>query len=207
MVHIQSFTRAIDSNDDRQSHRGLGGGHYHDEEDEHLPAERVPVRGEGNKRKVHAVQHQLDRHENRDDVALDQEPEHAAPEQDSTQYQIVGERDHLYPSSFLVPRAPASGRLASTTAPMMAIRISTDVTSKGSKNSWNRSRAISLGPPHTAPIDTECVVDDRPRTVHATTTPPTVTPGTPSNVAIRLSLVRASAPAVSSMMVITNNTM
>src|SRR5260370_8583430 len=169
MVHIQSFTRAIDSNDDRQSHRGLGGGHYHDEEDEHLPAERVPVRGEGHERKVHAVQHQLDRHEDRDDVALDQEPEHAAPEQDSTQYQIVGERDHLYPSSLLVPRAPASGRLASTPAPMTAIRISTDVTSKGRTKPRKRSRAISFRAPHNPPLATECRGYPRPLRVPPTT--------------------------------------
>src|SRR5208337_3760147 len=128
-------TRAIDGNDDGQAHRGLGGGHHHHEEDENLSAKRVPVRGEGDERKVHAVQHQLDRHENRDDVALDQKPEHTTCEQDSAQHEIVRKRDHLYPSSFLAPRATASGGLASTTAPRMAIRISTDVTSKGNRKS------------------------------------------------------------------------
>src|SRR5208282_6495649 len=130
------------------------------------------MRGEGYERKIHTVQHQFDRHENRDDVALDQEPEYTAREQDPAQHEIVRKRNHFYPSSFLVPRTAASGRLASTTAPMMAIRISTDVTSKGSRKSWKRSRAILLGSPHNAPMLTECVVEERPISVQATSTPP-----------------------------------
>src|SRR5208282_994309 len=190
-----------------EADRGFSGGHYHHEKNEDLSAERVPVRGKGDERKVHAVEHQLNRHEDGDDIALDQEPEHSTDEQDSAQHEIVRKRNHLYPSSFLGPRAPPSGRLASTSAPMMAIRISTDVTSKGSRKSRNRSRAKSWGAPHKAPIDTDCVVDDRPTSVQATSTAPISTPGMPSTMATRLPWVRSSLPAFSNMMVITNNTM
>src|ERR1700730_12231865 len=150
----------------------------------------MPVRCEGHERKVHAIQHQLDRHKNRDDVALDQEPEHTTDEQNSAQQQIIGKRNH-HPS-FRRPLGTARGRLASTTAPMIAIRISTDVTSNGSRKSWNRSRAISLGSPFNAPMGTACVLD-RLRSVQATSPPPISTPGIPSRIANRLPLVRSSA--------------
>ena len=91
------------------------------------------MRGEGDEGKIDAIQHQLDGHENRDDVALDEESETPQAKRNalSSRYQEMGIMG--YSPSFLGPRATASGRLASTTAPMMAIRMSTDVTSKGSR--------------------------------------------------------------------------
>jgi len=50
---------------------------------------------------------------------------------------------------------------------MMATKISTDVTSKAAKV-VEKKPAILLGSPHNAPMLTECVVDERPSRVQAT---------------------------------------
>src|SRR2546423_1115621 len=108
----------------------------------------MPVSGESHERQVHAVQHQLDRHEDRDDVALDKESQHAAHKQDSAQSQVVEKRNHQRSlpdaTNSRVSRSAVSvalgfaidsGLLASTTAPMMAIKIRIEVTSNGSRKS------------------------------------------------------------------------
>ena len=46
-VHVQSLARAEDRNDDGQSDRCFRRRHHHHKENEYLPAERLPVRGEG----------------------------------------------------------------------------------------------------------------------------------------------------------------
>ena len=60
-----------------QPDSGFGGGHDHDEEDKDLPADLMPLVGKGDKGQVDRVQHQLDRHEDGNDVALDEECAHA----------------------------------------------------------------------------------------------------------------------------------
>src|SRR6185312_15779785 len=123
LVHIQSLTRAEDGENNRQSHGGFGRCHHHHEEYENLSAHLVPMTGKGNERKVHRIEHQLNRHENGDDVALDEERRHANGEQNRAEDQVPGQWNH------------GRSLRASTTAPMMAIRTSTDVTSNGSRNS------------------------------------------------------------------------
>ncbi len=91
-------------------------------------------RGESHKSQVHGVQHQLDRHEDGDHVALDEKAGDSAGKQDRRQHQVIGNRHH---QSF-----PLRAR---TTAPMMAIRISSDVTSNGSRNSLKISRPSPCG--------------------------------------------------------------
>src|SRR6185312_9004561 len=94
-------TRAEYGNDDGQSHGGFRGSNHHDKEDKHLAAQSqleaalVPVIGEGNKGQVHGVEHQLDRHKNSDDIALEQKAEHAQTEKDGAENQIPGKRNHL----------------------------------------------------------------------------------------------------------------
>src|SRR5262249_29960845 len=105
------------------------------EEDEDLSVQLVPVCREGDERKVDAVQHQLNGHENRDDVALDQKSGHTARKQDSTQHQVVRKGNHQFVTFFGGPPPSAVGLLASTTAPIMAIRIRIEVISKGSRYS------------------------------------------------------------------------
>src|SRR5205814_5068748 len=100
-------------------------------EHEYLAAERFPIRGKSHEREIHPIQHQFDRHENRNDVALDQKAGNSAGEQNPAQHQVIGERNHQ--SS--LAGGPVTGRAANTTAPMMAINTSTEVTSNGSRKS------------------------------------------------------------------------
>ena len=69
--------------------------------------------------------------EDGDDVALDEKARHAAGKQNPTEHQVIRKRHHQCSFRFWI----ASGLLASTTAPMIAMRIKTDVTSNGSRKS------------------------------------------------------------------------
>src|ERR1700733_1030726 len=71
-VDVQGVPRAEDGNDDGQSHSSLGCRHDHHEEDKYLPADLVPVMRESHEGQVDGVEHQLNRHENGNDIALDQ---------------------------------------------------------------------------------------------------------------------------------------
>src|SRR5207248_6403991 len=98
------------------------------------------------KRKIHRVEHEFDRHENGDDVALDEESGNATGKQDRAQHQVVMQRNHQLDlqavtassccaGSALAAALRAWGRSASgcrlekrertgeasTTAPMMAM--------------------------------------------------------------------------------------
>src|SRR5579864_2571942 len=55
----------------------------------------MPVRREGNEGQVHTVQHQFDRHEDGDDVALNEESADTAGKEDAAQHEIVRNWDHL----------------------------------------------------------------------------------------------------------------
>ena len=57
------------------------------------PSELVMRAREGHERQIHGVEHQLDGHENRDDVALEHERDDAQPEQNGAQHQIIGNRE------------------------------------------------------------------------------------------------------------------
>src|SRR5205085_2281805 len=75
--------------------------------------------GKSDKAEVHSVQHQLNGHEERDDVALENKSRYTHAEEHGAEREVPGNRDHQ--CSFL----------ARTTAPIMAISTSTEVTSKG----------------------------------------------------------------------------
>ena len=55
----------------------------------------VPLVREGDKGKIHGIEHQLNRHEDGDQVALDQKSDDAKAKQHGAQKQIPGERDFL----------------------------------------------------------------------------------------------------------------
>ena len=91
---------------------------------------------------------------------------------------------------------------------MMAIRISTDVTSKGSRNWLNRSRPTALAGPYNAPASTGVAAGSCRATAMATSRPMTTIAGKPTDMATRLAFCeRSSAPAFSNMMTKTNSTM
>ena len=90
------------------------------EEDQHLAVEGPQRAAEGDEGQVHRVQHQLDAHEHRDDVAA-QEDAHDAD----------GEERPGSAAAACWTRSGAHGSfLARTTAPTRAARIRTDVASK-----------------------------------------------------------------------------
>src|SRR5205807_4016870 len=76
--------------------------------------------------------HDLDRQQNRDQVAADEHARRADRKQHRGEHEIVIERHHQ-----------GSSRRASTTAPTIATRISTDVTSKGKAYVVNSDRPIA----------------------------------------------------------------
>ena len=76
--------------------RRLRSGDDHDEEDEDLAADLVPHVGEGDEGEVDGVEHELNRHEDGDDVALDEERGDADGEEDGGEDEIAGQMDgHL----------------------------------------------------------------------------------------------------------------
>src|SRR5262249_12548834 len=140
--------------------------------------------------------------EDGNDIALDQEPGYSAGKQNSAQHEIIREWDHY--SDLLSPAA--SSRLARTTAPIMAMRTSTEVTSKGRRKSRNSSRATLCGDPYSPPISPDSVPEFRNK-IHAIRIEPTSIPGMPNRTATRLPPVLSSWPAFSSMMTKTKSTM
>src|SRR5688572_1616476 len=75
---------------DRQADRRLGRRHREDEEYEHLAGEVAEEVREGDEVQVHREQHQLDRHQQHDQVAaVEEDADHADREQDRAQDQIV----------------------------------------------------------------------------------------------------------------------
>src|SRR5687768_860849 len=86
---------------DREPDGRLGGGHGEDEEDEHLPREVVQEMGEGDEVHVHRQQHQLDRHQQHDQVlAVHEDADHADREEQRAEDQEMTEGNHgLGPSA------------------------------------------------------------------------------------------------------------
>src|SRR5580658_594389 len=108
-----------------QSHGGFGGGHHHDEEAVNMSVHLLEFEGECHEGQVHRVEHQLDGHEYRDDVAAEDEAGHSESKKNGAQDQVPAQRDGI--------RHGQISFLASTIAPTSAIRIKTEVTSNGSR--------------------------------------------------------------------------
>ncbi len=106
LVDVERVPGAEDGDDDGQAYGGFSRGHHHDEEDEDLPADLMPLVREGDEGQVDGVEHQLDRHEDGDDVALDEEGGNAEREEDGAEHEIVGDRDNHVRTPF----APARQR-------------------------------------------------------------------------------------------------
>src|SRR5580704_18827609 len=96
----------------------------------------MPLIGKGDEGEVDGVEHELNRHEHGDDIALDQEPDDAEREEHSAQKQIPGERYVMMQKAHFSAVPSVSSRRAMATAPRMAIRMSTDVSAKGRSSSW-----------------------------------------------------------------------
>src|SRR6476646_4860548 len=71
-VHIEGVAILEYGEDDGQSHGGFRGRYYHYEECEQVAIHLFELVGEGDEAEVYGVQHELDRHENRDDIAAEE---------------------------------------------------------------------------------------------------------------------------------------
>ena len=78
---VERLPVARNQNDDAETHGGFRGRHHDHEEDKDLAVELPTAWLKGHKRQIHGVQHQLDGHENRDDVALKNERHDAETEE------------------------------------------------------------------------------------------------------------------------------
>src|SRR5262245_31412332 len=110
---------AEERNHERQPDGRLGRRDGHDEEHDDLPVDGAAVAADRHEHQVHRVQHDLDRQEDRDQVAAEEHAGGPDREQDSGKRQEIGVRDH----------GPQRSFRATTMAPTIATRISTDVTS------------------------------------------------------------------------------
>src|SRR5581483_5815027 len=131
-VRVQRFLVPEQADHDREADRRLRRRDRHDEEHDDLPVGRPERAAERHEREVHRVQHDFDRQQDRDQVAADEHAGGADREQDRREHEVVVERRHQRHSS----------RRARTTAPTIAARISTEVTSNAKAYSVNSSRPI-----------------------------------------------------------------
>src|ERR1035437_854929 len=112
----------------RQPDRGFGGRDGHHEEHDDLPVRGAERAAERHKRQIHRVQHDLDRQQHRDDVAAHEHAGRPNREEHGGENQVVDEgrrRHHGFPGL----RGLLGSRRARTTAPTMATRMRTEVTS------------------------------------------------------------------------------
>ena len=82
LVHIKRLAITKDRNDDSQTHRSFRSRDRHHDEHEKLPGHVLKETRERHERQIHSIQHQLDTHEHRDHVALDDHARHSNREQD-----------------------------------------------------------------------------------------------------------------------------
>src|SRR3989442_398672 len=133
VLHVGREAPAEQRDDDGEPDGGLGRGHRHDEEDEHLTGHRLVVVREGDERQVDRIEHQLDAHQDDDGVASDQHADAADREQERGD-----EQEELDPHQ-------DTFRWARTTAPTMAAIRRSDAASKANryfeKSSPPRARA------------------------------------------------------------------
>src|SRR4051812_608570 len=140
-VRIERLAMPEQRDHDGQADGGFGRRHRHHEKDDDLPfdgAERAPERHE---REVHRVQHDLDRQQDRNQVAADEHAGGADREEDRRQNQGLVERHHYR----------GSPRRARTTAPIIATRNQIDGTSNGKAENGKNVRPISPPAPNPPP--------------------------------------------------------
>ena len=68
---------------------GFGRGHDDHEKDEHLPLKLAQRATEAHESQVNGVEHQLNRHENCQDVSFKDERDHAQSEQDCAEHKKI----------------------------------------------------------------------------------------------------------------------
>src|SRR5216684_2436098 len=88
IVNHQRSTILKNCQNNRQPHRRLGRSHHHHEEAEDMSVHLFQRVGESDERQIHRVEHQLDGHENRNNVAAINETRHSKSKQYRAEYQV-----------------------------------------------------------------------------------------------------------------------
>src|SRR5579884_1799525 len=104
-VDLQRFTVLEDSKNDGQADGGFRRGDHHDEEGKDLPIHLFEMPREGDKAQVHGVEHQLDGHEDGDDVAAEEEAGNAEAEENGAEDEIPVHR-HAAAGGHLIELLP-----------------------------------------------------------------------------------------------------
>src|SRR5678810_1461888 len=112
---------------------GFGGGERHHEEGGHVTVGGAVVAGKRHEGEIDGIEHELDRHEDHEQVAAEQHAECADEEQDRAQIQIVMNSDRRHQITFL----------ARSTTPTMATSRMSEITSKAV--SYTHLRAHETG--------------------------------------------------------------
>src|ERR1700691_5148400 len=202
MVHaldVQRMAILVNGDHNRQADGRFRRGDDNHKEDEYQSVQLIPRARERHECQIYGVQHQLDGHEDRDDVPLEHECHHAQSKKNGTQHQVIGNRNDAHSSLF-----------ARTSAPRMAIKIKMEVASNGNKYFWkscidnSRVETITFADP--APLAgvrpiSECAIQC------ASSRSSRMPSGSPAYFAILLQSVRSSVPAFSSMITKTKRTM
>src|SRR6201996_1160071 len=95
LIDVQGLACAEERDDDRETDGSLCRGDDHNEEDEDLPLDAMPHVGEGDEGQIDGIEHQLNGHEDRDDIALDEKGADADREEHRGEDEIPCDGNHL----------------------------------------------------------------------------------------------------------------
>src|SRR5271168_1816219 len=156
LVNVERLTRAVERDDDGEPNCGFGGGDHHHKEDENVSVKVLLNMGECHRAQVHRVEHQFNGHELGADIAAQEERGHSDGKQDRAEDQV--ERHGHRAQVMECFRHQRLSFLAKTTAPKIAIKIRTLVTSKGSRKRVKSANATSCVDPLKLPRTTGACV-------------------------------------------------
>src|SRR6266851_6648908 len=113
VVHVDRAQVAEERDEDREPDRRLGRRHREDEEHEHLAGEVAQLVREGDEVRVDGKQHQLDRHQQDDEVLpVEEDADHADREEERAEDEVMAQRDHsftIFRRSALVAESCSAG--------------------------------------------------------------------------------------------------
>src|SRR4029077_7270669 len=95
VFNVERLAIARNHDDDAEPDGSFGGGDDDYEEHKDLAVQPVPDLAEGHEGEVDGVEHQLDGHEDGDDVALENEGDDAEAKEDRAKDYVIVRRDHV----------------------------------------------------------------------------------------------------------------
>src|SRR5688572_4584054 len=137
IVGLNGGAIAEEHHQDGESDARFSGGERHHEEGGDVPVGGAVVTGEGDERQVHRVQHQLDGHEDDQQIAAIQHTECADEKENRAQVEVMVQTDRSHQMTFL----------ASSTTPTIATSRISEITSNGYTKSESIERpTVSMLP-------------------------------------------------------------